>query len=81
MNKIKLNPHSAPCRDCPNRELHCKSSCEKWQEFEKKKQEVYNERKRIVDETDFRKTIKKIVINKWLRKSYHDRKDESNGHT
>lgn len=81
MNKIKLNPHSAPCKDCEQRELHCHSTCEKWQEFETKKQAVYAERMQIVDEYDFRKAEKKQIISRWLKKNYKDRKDESNGHT
>ena len=81
MNRISLNPHLPPCKDCEQRELHCHSTCEKWQEYEAKKQKTYADRKERVDEIDFVMSVKRVAISRWYKKKYRDRKDNKNGHS
>lgn len=37
-------PIKAPCSNCPNRAVLCHANCAEWNEYEKKRNEVYKQR-------------------------------------
>lgn len=35
---------NSPCKDCPDRELGCPTKCEKWHEYTKERNSIYEAR-------------------------------------
>lgn len=49
----------APCKDCTKRQLHCHSSCEAYREYRRYREQVYAEKMKRADESDFMRAVKR----------------------
>lgn len=45
------------CKDCPDRHLHCHSTCEIYQENREKWDEIREAKRKRVDEEDFHRSV------------------------
>lgn len=61
---------TAPCKDCPHRQLHCHSSCTAYGEYRRHMDELHAEKMKRVDESDFMRAVKRRAarINILLRR-------------
>lgn len=48
-----------PCKDCTKRQLHCHSSCEAYREYRRSREQVYAEKMKRADESDFMRAVKR----------------------
>lgn len=49
----------APCKDCSRRQLHCHSTCEEYREYRQFREQIYAEKKKRADESDFMRAVKR----------------------
>lgn len=49
----------APCKDCPKRQLHCHSNCEAYRKYREHREQVYAEKMKRADESDFMRAVKR----------------------
>ena len=49
----------APCKDCPKRQLHCHSSCEAYRKYREHREQIYAEKMKRAEESDFMRAVKR----------------------
>lgn len=67
---------TAPCKDCPRRQLHCHSTCTAYKEFRQHMDELHAEKMKYLDEADFMRSVKRKAarINQKLQRDNERRK-------
>ena len=49
----------APCKGCQKRQLHCHSSCEEYRGYRQYREQVYAEKMKRAEESDFMRAVKR----------------------
>lgn len=57
----------SPCKDCPDRAVRCRLSCEKWREYEIERNEEYKKRWAIADGAGYRAEKQNKIIHRQYR--------------
>lgn len=64
----------APCKDCTKRQLHCHSSCEAYRKYRQHREQVYAEKMKQADESDFMRAVKRKAAISNIRAQMSDKR-------
>lgn len=64
----------APCKDCTKRQLHCHSSCEAYMKYREHREQVYAEKMKRADESDFMRAVKRKAAISNIRAQMSDKR-------
>ena len=64
----------APCKDCAKRQLHCHSICEAYREYRQYREQVYAEKMKQADESDFMRAVKRKAAISNIRAQLSDKR-------
>ena len=64
----------APCKDCQKRQLHCHSSCEAYKEYRQYREQIYAEKMKRAEESDFMRAVKRKAALANIRAQLSDKR-------
>lgn len=64
----------APCKGCQKRQLHCHSSCEEYREYRQYREQIYAEKMKRAEESDFMRAVKRKAALANIRAQMSDKR-------
>ena len=62
MYNTRLTDVSGPCHHCPDRHAGCHGECEKYQAFRRDREEIYQRRKKAMEEKEFTFSVRRHCL-------------------